>query len=44
MEYQVLINTGLAIIIFIGLGVTFAKNPRRFEKQINKIFEKYLNK
>ena len=40
MEYQVLINTGLAILIFIGLGVTFADNPRRFEKQIDKFFNK----
>lgn len=40
MEYQILINTGLAISIFIGLGVTFAQNPRRFEKSINKIFDK----
>lgn len=40
MEYQILINTGLAICIFIGLGVTFADNPRRFEKGINKIFDK----
>lgn len=40
MEYQILINTGLAIIIFIGLGVTFADNPRRFEKQIDKFLNK----
>ena len=40
MEYQVLINTGLAIIIFIGLGVTFADNPRKFEKQIDKFLNK----
>ena len=40
MEYEVLSLTFLAICIFIGLGVTFADNPRRFEKQINKIFDK----
>lgn len=40
MEYEVLSLTFLAISIFIGLGVTFADNPRRFEKGINKIFDK----
>lgn len=40
MEYQILINTVLAICIFIGLGVTFADNPRRFEKKIDKILNK----
>lgn len=40
MEYEVLTLTVTAIFIFIGLGVTFADNPRRFEKQIDKFFNK----
>lgn len=40
MEYEVLSLTGLAICIFIGLGVTFSDNPRRFEKQIDKFLNK----
>lgn len=40
MEYEVLSLTFLAICIFVGLGVTFADNPRRFGKQIDKILNK----
>lgn len=40
MEYEVLSFAFIGICICLGLGVTFAKNPRRFEKSINKIFDK----
>lgn len=40
MEYEVLSLTILALGIFIGLGVTLADDPRKFEKSIDKIFNK----